>query len=614
MKELFNRLYQHKIFFLIILDIIIFILSLSFSTFLRINSFNIYEINYLIFGVSAILIFFILNSWFKFYQIRFTFFNYDTIKIILKIYIFSVFLLSIIFFNFKLENFPRSLAIIFPSVFIFFQICARVLILDLFLIPRKQNKRNNSIFIGYEDYVSRKNIIDSSSQFKIVAVVRNLTKKSLVHEYIDDKIVLNFDEIKKSKTVKNCDYIIIGDTNIKIKDKIFLQNLNKKIYYLQSSFEIKKNKLNTSIFNKYSQFENFLNRNEKEFDSKKWKNFFYGKTIFITGAGGTIGSEISKKILNTNFKKLVLIDFSEYNLWKLTQEIEETLEIQRKKKEYILNKIHFELLDLNNEIYMNNLFLKFKPQVIYHAASYKHVNLVQANVHSSLYNNINSFLLLCELVQKYKTKNLTLISSDKAVNPQNLMGHTKRIQEKIVLSMQKIKKSNQKFLIVRFGNVLGSSGSLLEILERRLKKKLKFNLYHKNLTRYFMTQNECASLVIDTSINCDNEINKIYILDMGKRFKVLEIVKNFLRFSNINTQSKKELNKYLRLTNLKKIEKMHEELNYKKLKISNFNKEIFFEEDETNDSDYISKVKTILSKNTKLKKEEFISKIEDISF
>ena len=125
---------------------------------------------------------------------------------------------------------------------------------------------------------------------------------------------------------------MIGDTNLKIKDKIFLQSLNKKIYYLQSTFEIKKNKSKKVIFNEYSQFENFLNRNEKEFDNKDWKNFFYKKTIYVTGAGGTIGSAISKKILNSNFKKLILIDFSEYNLWKLTQEIEETLEIKKKKR------------------------------------------------------------------------------------------------------------------------------------------------------------------------------------------------------------------------------------------------------------------------------------------
>ena len=235
-------------------------------------------------------------------------------------------------------------------------------------------------------------------------------------------------------------------------------------------------------------------------------------------------------------------------------------------------------------------------------------------MHSAVFNNINSFLLLCNLARKHKTNYLTLISSDKAVNPHNLMGHTKRIQEKILLSMQKTKERKQKYSIVRFGNVLGSSGSLLEILERRFKKELKFNLYHTNLTRYFMTQNECASLVIDTSIKCDNETNKIYILDMGKRFKILEIVKNFLQFSNINTKRKKELDKYIRVTYLKKFEKMHEELNYKKLKVSNFNKGIYYEEDETNYSGYIGKVKTILSNSAKLSEKEIISKIEDISF
>lgn len=614
MRELFDRLYKHKLIILIILDCIIFVFSLSFSNFLRINTLNIYELNYLIFGGSAYLIFFTLSSVFKFYQIRFTFFNYGTIKIILRIYILYIFLLSIIFFNLKLEGFPRSLAIIFPSAFMFFQICARIIILDFFLSPGSKKTKTNSIFIGYNDYINRKNIIDSSSQFRISAVVRNKSKNSLLHEYLDNKVVLNFDELKNPKNIKNYEYILIGDTNLKIKDKIFLQSLNKKIYYLQSTFEIKKNKSKKVIFNEYSQFENFLNRNEKEFDNKDWKNFFYKKTIYVTGAGGTIGSAISKKILNSNFKKLILIDFSEYNLWKLTQEIEETLEIKKKKKEIILNKIYYKLVDINNEVQMKNLFSKFEPQVIYHAASYKHVNLVQSNLHSAVFNNINSFLLLCNLARKHKTNYLTLISSDKAVNPHNLMGHTKRIQEKILLSMQKTKERKQKYSIVRFGNVLGSSGSLLEILERRFKKELKFNLYHNNLTRYFMTQNECASLVIDTSIKCDNETNKIYILDMGKRFKVLEIVKNFLQFSNINTKRKKELDKYIRVTYLKKFEKMHEELNYKKLKVSNFNKGIYYEEDETNYSGYIGKVKTILSNSAKLSEKEIISKIEDISF
>ena len=201
MRELFDRLYKHKLIILIILDCIIFVFSLSFSNFLKINTLNIYELNYLIFGGSAYLIFFTLSSVFKFYQIRFTFFNYGTIKIILRIYILYIFLLSIIFFNLKLEGFPRSLAIIFPSAFMFFQICARIIILDFFKSGSKKTK-TNSIFIGYNDYINRKNIIDSSSQFRISAVVRNKSKNSLLHEYLDNKVVLNFDELKNQKILK----------------------------------------------------------------------------------------------------------------------------------------------------------------------------------------------------------------------------------------------------------------------------------------------------------------------------------------------------------------------------------------------------------------------------
>ena len=275
------------------------------------------------------------------------------------------------------------------------------------------------------------------------------------------------------------------------------------------------------------------------------------KIVLITGAGGSIGSELARQIVNAKPKKILILDSSEYALYKIDQEL----------NEHSLNCSIISILgDITDHDFIENIF-KNKIDIIYHAAAYKHVPLVEKNIIQSVKNNIYGVINLSKHAEKHGVRNFVLISSDKAVRPSNIMGLTKRVCEIILQSKSKLSKSTL-YTVVRFGNVLNSSGSVIPLFKKQIKNGGPITLTHKEVTRYFMTIHEAAQLVIQSA--AISQQGDIFILDMGKPVKIFDLAKLMIHSSgyaisngslNQNTPSIE-----IKITGLRTGEKLHEEL------------------------------------------------------
>ena len=282
--------------------------------------------------------------------------------------------------------------------------------------------------------------------------------------------------------------------------------------------------------------------------------------VCITGAGGSIGSELCKQILNFAPAKLVLIDNSEANLYQIGIEIE---------KNYNPDfPLLLKLGDSTNSKFINSIFKKSKIDIVFHAAAYKHVPIVEDNPIPGIFNNVISTLTVCEASLKNNLKKMILISTDKAVRPTNIMGASKRLAEQIVLEYSKNKydkngqdiKNNTCFSLVRFGNVLGSSGSVVPLFSKQIKDGGPVTITHKNITRYFMTLTEAAQLVLHvTGISQGGEV---FLLDMGKPVSIQYLAEQMIKLSGlkvkINPNSKEGVE--IKYTGLRPGEKLYEEL------------------------------------------------------
>ena len=312
--------------------------------------------------------------------------------------------------------------------------------------------------------------------------------------------------------------------------------------------------------------EDLLGRVKVEPNQKLLKASTEKLNICITGGGGSIGKEIFRQIINLNPKSILLIDSNEYNLYKLGQEIDDLLG-QNKKINIIMK-----LGDIKDFRLIKSFFILYKTDIVYHAAAYKHVPLLEKNPLQAIQNNIISSYSICRAAEEASLSKVTLISTDKAVRPTNIMGATKRFSELIFQSYaEKNLKNNFKenreenfkktnFLIVRFGNVLGSSGSVVPLFKKQIALGGPITLTDERIIRYFMTIPEAAQLVIQaTALSKGGEV---FILDMGQPVKIKDLAEQMIRLSGLNVKTKNNQNGDIEIitTGLRPGEKLYEEL------------------------------------------------------
>ena len=268
------------------------------------------------------------------------------------------------------------------------------------------------------------------------------------------------------------------------------------------------------------KIEDLLGRDEITINDGNIRNLIEGKVIFVTGGAGSIGSELSRQIAKYSPKQLINIDINENSIYFLELEM---------KRKYPNLELVSEICNVREKEKLEILFKKYSPNIVFHAAAHKHVPLMEHNPEEAVKNNIFGTKNVAECADKYKVEKMVLISTDKAVNPTNIMGATKRACELVIQHMNKVSK-NTKYMAVRFGNVLGSNGSVIPIFRKLLEEGKNLTLTHKDITRYFMTIPEAAQLVIEAgSLGNGGEI---FILDMGKPVKIYDLAQTMIKLSN----------------------------------------------------------------------------------
>ena len=303
---------------------------------------------------------------------------------------------------------------------------------------------------------------------------------------------------------------------------------------------IEEGNLSTQLRN--IKLEDLLGREEIKINTKEVFDFIQDKIVFVTGGGGSIGSELINQIAKYNPKKIINIEINENASYLMELEL---------KRKYPYLDYKTEIASVRDLDKLDMLFAKYKPEILFHAAAHKHVPLMENNPEEAIKNNIFGTKNVAECCLKYKLESVVLISTDKAVNPTNVMGATKRVCEMIFQKYSE-KDSNTKFMAVRFGNVLGSNGSVIPIFSKLIEEGKNLTLTHKDIIRYFMTIPEAAQLVIEAATI--GKGGEILILDMGEPVKIYDLAKNMIKLSGSNVG--------IDIVGLRPGEKLFEELLY----------------------------------------------------
>ncbi len=511
---------------------------------------------------------------------------------ILSFYLFQIYRIMWAYSNINdvyrliLGNITGFLIFIF-CIFFFHMQYSRLLIILAFMITS-----GSTIFyrIVLRDYFSRKssnmnvstgrNIQSDDLTFKkrILIVGAGEAGRNILAEYKKKglfKSIIGFIDDDKYKVGKIFNGKMIYGTSSQIHDIIYKYNINEILLAMPSegagtinrivSIIKKENhaipiKILPSIIELFKDqplisslrdvsIVDLIGREEFRVDKKSIRDRFEGKTILITGAGGSIGSEICKQILKFDIKRLIAIGRGENSIYNLIKFLNEYVEFIGKKPEII-----YRIVDVKDYNLLEKVFNEYSPDIVFHAAAHKHVPLMEFNEIEAIQNNVGGTLNVLDLSAKYSIKEFVLISTDKAVRPVNVMGASKRIAE--IVTDYYFKEKRLKTSIVRFGNVIGSRGSVIPLFKEQIEKGGPVTITHPEITRYFMSIPEASLLVINAAAYSNG--GECFVLDMGKQYKILDIAKNLIKLYGYDPE--KDIK--IVFTGLRPGEKLFEELSY----------------------------------------------------
>lgn len=391
------------------------------------------------------------------------------------------------------------------------------------------------LMYSYHYYVNRSEVAKTKSLViygagkagnKLEDEFRNSEYK--IKYYIDDAEAWQGRSIDGVKVVSKANIkVLIGENNrydllviaIPSAPKERIQDIYERLspYFHQIKIlpamkEILQEKNYSSMLQDIS-VEDLLARHPKDLDKTAIKKFIGGKKVLITGAGGSIGSEISRQCVEFGASELILLDHSEFNLYQIAEELCSF------KPKLVMHSV-------SNMEFLDKTFEKYKPDIVIHAAAYKHVPLVEDNIGEAIINNVIGTKNAIDCAIKYNVKKFVLISTDKAVRPTNVMGTTKRICE---LYLQNVQTNNTEVVAVRFGNVLGSSGSVIPKFKSQIEQGKNITVTHPDITRYFMLIPEACELVLQAA--SIGEGGEIFILDMGEPIKIVDLARKMIELS-----------------------------------------------------------------------------------
>ena len=382
-------------------------------------------------------------------------------------------------------------------------------------------------------------------QYDIVGIVDD-NKKRIGYSVAGVKIIGDRNDIIKICEANDVDEIFFSIVNIDNKNKKEILEIcsktNAKVKVLPSLTElIKEENLYHSL--RDVGIEDLLGRDPIELDNQNIKNLIQGKVILVTGAGGSIGSELTRQIMIHNPKQLLLLDNYENSLYDIELEL---------KTNHPNNDIRAIVANIREKERLDAIFEKYMPEIVFHAAAHKHVPLMENNPTEAIKNNVFGTYNLVNCSDEYNVKRFILISTDKAVNPTNIMGATKRLCEMIIQA--KDKKSDTEYVAVRFGNVLGSNGSVVPLFKKQMAHGGPLTVTHKEITRFFMTIPEAVALVLQAITYAEG--GEIFVLDMGEPVKIYDLAKSLIELSGYTLGEDMEIE----ITGMRPGEKLYEEL------------------------------------------------------
>lgn len=390
--------------------------------------------------------------------------------------------------------------------------------------------------------ISNSRYLDNS---KVVCIIDDDLGK--VGKYIRGvKIVGTRDHIKEYARYYDIDEIIFAIPSASTKDKREILNICKEtscnLKILPGVYQMVDGEINIKDLRNVDVLD-LLGRDPVKVDIESIMDYVKDKTVLVTGGGGSIGSELCRQLVSHKPKCLIIFDIYENNAYDIQQEL---------KIKYPDANVVTLIGSIRNTSRLESVFEQYKPDIVYHAAAHKHVPLMEVSPNEAIKNNVVGTWNVAKMADKYGVKKFVMISTDKAVNPTNVMGATKRICEMIIQSFNE--KSKTDFVAVRFGNVLGSNGSVIPLFKRQIEAGGPVTVTHPDIIRYFMTIPEAVSLVLQAGAYAKG--GEIFILDMGEPVKIDDLAKNLIRLSGYTLGVDMEI-KY---TGLRPGEKLYEEL------------------------------------------------------
>ena len=443
---------------------------------------------------------------------------------------------------------PQSVIIIDALCTMFIMIASRLAVKAIYFERKNPERKKANVLIygaGESGIVTKRTLErDVDVKYKVIGFIDDDVKKkgrSLegVFIYQPDKLA----ELIKDKEIET---VVISILNISSarKNELVETCLQHHVRVLSVppvskwiNGELSLNQLKTI------EIEQLLERDAIKLDVSLIEQQLQNKTILVTGAAGSIGSELARQILRFHPKKVILLDNAESPLHEMELELSE---------KYAPQKFEVVMGDVRNPDRMRNVFNTFKPQLVYHAAAYKHVPMMENNPSESILTNVLGTKITADLAVEFNIEKFVLISTDKAVNPTNVMGASKRIAEIYTQSLGK--KSSVKFITTRFGNVLGSNGSVIPRFRKQIEQGGPITVTDPNITRYFMTIAEACSLVLEAG--CMGIGGEIFVFDMGKQVKIVDLARKMIQLSGLIE------NRDIKIvyTGLRPGEKLYEEL------------------------------------------------------
>lgn len=553
MKEIIKK---NRNVLLILIDILI-IISCYIASILFLNV-PIDNIKVLVVQIAVVVIVYqIFLNIFRMYQNMMRYeVGKDYIKYIISAFL-SMIILSIVYKAFSLEYINLKVnvlsGVLIAGTFVMYRLAGRSILSRRMskyekINKNQDNKANNLLIIGAgmgarEIIIAIKN--NMRDKYNIVGIIDDDISK-INHYILGVKVLGTRYDIPKIAKEKNVDLIFFAINKIDAVSR-------RKILEICQETGVKTRVLPTTeeVINKQGamnslrdvQIEDLLGRDPVHLDNKNINSLIKNKTVLVTGGGGSIGSELCRQIVKYDPKRLVILDIYENNLYDIEMEL---------RAEYPKLNLEAIVASVRDKARLNNVFETYKPEIVFHAAAHKHVPLMEKSPLEAIHNNVFGTYNVVNCADEYGVGKFVLISTDKAVNPTNIMGASKRVCEMIVQAKNKVSKT--EYVAVRFGNVLGSNGSVIPLFKKQIERGGPVTVTHKDITRFFMTIPEAVQLILQAVTYAKG--GEIFVLDMGEPVKIYDLAVSLIKLLGYEPN----VDIPIEITGLRPGEKLYEEI------------------------------------------------------